>query len=89
MILERASGVAIGTFQDWSEYDIVEFDRIRWWMLAPVFEDKEQYDLGDDFMLPFIPFTKTVKKKEGGYSKACTVRLHRLIIISRKTQNQR
>lgn len=66
----------IRTFQDWSEYDIEEFDRIQWWMLAPVFEDKEHCDLDDDIMLPFVPFTEAVEKKEGGYSEVYAVRLH-------------
>jgi hypothetical protein len=78
-LLERKSGVPIETFERWSDHDIEEFDRIQWWMLAPVFEDKEHYELDDDIILPFIPFkanAETAQKKEGGYSEVYAVRLH-------------
>lgn len=78
-ILQRASGVPIKTFETWSDNDIEKFDRIQWWMLAPVFEDKQHYDLDENIILPFIPFKSnpdTEKKKEGGYSEVYAVRLH-------------
>lgn len=78
-LLERESGVPIKTFERWDDKDREDFDRIQWWMLAPVFEDKEHYDLDDNIILPFIPFEsnpETEKKKEGGYSEVYAVRLH-------------
>ncbi len=78
-LLERKSGVPINTFAKWNDKDIEEFDRIQWWMLAPVFEDKEHYELDDNMILPFIPFktnAETEQKKEGGYSEVFAVRCH-------------
>jgi hypothetical protein len=78
-LLERESGVPIKTFEKWDDNDREEFDRIQWWMLAPVFDDKEHYDLDSKIVLPFIPYkanADTVQKKEGGYSEVYAVRLH-------------
>jgi hypothetical protein len=78
-MLQRTSGVPIETFERWSDNDIEKFDRIQWWMLAPVFEDKEHYELDENMILPFVPFKanpETEKKKEGGYSEVWAVRLH-------------
>jgi len=78
-MLRRTSGIPIKTFERWNDKDIEKFDRIQWWMLAPVFEDKEHYELDKNIILPFIPFKtnpEMEKKKEGGYSEVWAARLH-------------
>lgn len=77
-LLERKSGVPIETFERWDDKDREDFDRTQWWMLAPVFRDKEHYELDDNVILPFIPFKTNADtaQKEGGYSKVYAVRLH-------------
>lgn len=77
--LQRISRVPIETFETWSDNEIEKFDRVQWWMLAPVFEDKQHYELDENTILPFIPFKsnpETAKKKEGAYSEVYAVRLH-------------
>ena len=77
--LRRMSGIPIETFERWNEYDIEVFDRTQWWMIAPVFENTEHYELDDGVILPFIPFKTnpdTERKREGGYSEVYAVRIH-------------
>lgn len=77
--LERDSGEPIETFKKWSKSNIEKFDRIQWWMIAPVFEVKEHYELDDSIILPFTPFKTNAEiewKKEGGYSEVYAVRVH-------------
>lgn len=78
-ILERKSGMHIDTFNGWTDDNIEDFERFQWWMLAPVFDDKEHYELDDNIILPFIPFktnAETEQKKEGAYSEVYAVRCH-------------
>jgi hypothetical protein len=77
--LQRRPGEVIKTFESWSKRDIEEFDRIQWWMISPVFEDKGHYELENGTILPFIPFetnSETADKKEGGYSEVYAARIH-------------
>lgn len=77
--LQRKSGEPIETFKRWSDAEIEKFDRIQWWMISPVFSDKEHYELDDNTILPFIPFeasADTEQLKIGGYSEVYAVRLH-------------
>lgn len=77
--LRRDSGKSIDTCGHWIDYDIEEFDRIQWWMMAPVFEDKHHYELEESTVLPFIPFKSsedTELKKEGGYSEVYAAKIH-------------
>lgn len=77
--LERDSGVPIETFEHWNEDEKEDFDRVQWWMIAPVFKHKEHHELDERAILPFIPFetnTETEKKKEGGYSEVFARRIH-------------
>ncbi|KAH8590923.1 kinase-like domain-containing protein [Bisporella sp. PMI_857] len=66
-------------FADWTQKEREKFDRFQWWLTAPVFEDKEHYELDDKTILPFIPFQHRddIKKPiQGGYSEVYPVRLH-------------
>jgi hypothetical protein len=77
--LERVSQVPIKTFERWDDDEKEEFDRIQWWMMAPVFKGKEHHELDESTILPFIPFEgneETEKKKEGGYSEVYARRIH-------------
>jgi hypothetical protein len=77
--LERVSQVPIKTFERWNDDEKETFDRIQWWMMAPVFKSKEHYDLDESTILPFIPFEgneETEKKKEGGYSEVYARLIH-------------
>jgi hypothetical protein len=77
--LERASRVPIETFERWDDEEREEFDRIQWWMMAPVFKSKEHHELNERTILPFIPFKEneeTEKKKESGYSEVYARRIH-------------
>ncbi len=78
-VLQRKSGEIIKAFESWNNNKIEEFDRIQWWMISPVFEDKAHYELENSTILPFIPFetnADTVEKKEGGYSEVYAARIH-------------
>jgi hypothetical protein len=77
--LQRVSGVPIKTFESWDDDEKEQFDRIQWWMMAPVFKSKEHHELDESTILPFIPFVgneETRKKKEGGYSEVYARRIH-------------
>lgn len=77
--IERAPGVPIKTFERWDDEEKEQFDRIQWWMMAPVFKSKEHHELDENAILPFIPFQgneETEKKKEGAYSEVYARRIH-------------
>lgn len=78
--LRRRSGAPIETFESWNDHDKEEFDRTQWWMLSPVFCDKEHYELEESTILPFIPFEtggEIEKKSLGGFSEVYAARIHR------------
>jgi hypothetical protein len=52
--LKRETGGRIRALDRFSQEHLENFDRIQWWMISPVFEDKEHYDLEDNTALPFI-----------------------------------
>jgi hypothetical protein len=77
--LERISQVPIKTFERWDDDEKEDFDRIQWWMMAPVFRSKEHHELDESAILPFIPFEgneETEEKKEGGYSEVYARLIH-------------
>jgi hypothetical protein len=77
--LQLKDGTPIKTFSSWSEKDREKFDRVQYWMTAPVFHDKVHYELNDKTILPFVPFggsSEMKKSKQGGYSEVYPVRLH-------------
>jgi hypothetical protein len=77
--LQRKTGTSIKTLESWNEKELEKFDRIQWWMTAPVFEDKEHYELDHNTVLPFIPFkssAETMERKQGGYSEVYPVCVH-------------
>ena len=70
--LQLQTGESIPTLEKWNQRDLEKFDRIQWWMTAPVFKYQEHHDLDDNVILPFIPFTsnaETQEPKQGGYSE--------------------
>jgi hypothetical protein len=68
--------VSIPTFERWSEKEREKFDRIQWWMTAPVFEEKVHYELDEKTILPFVKFKGEAKLMQGGYSEVYPVRIH-------------
>ena len=77
--LVRGSGVPIETFEYWSGDEMEDFERIQWWMIAPVFKIREHHDLDERVSLAFVGFEtneETEKKKEGGYSEVFARRIH-------------
>jgi hypothetical protein len=77
--LERRSGIPIKALEYWSDKHLEKFDRVQWWMTAPVFREREHYELEDKAILPFIPFNshvETQEAKQGGYSEVYPVRIH-------------
>ena len=78
-MLQRGLGMSIEAFKNWSDEEIEDFDRIQWWMLAPVLTRKEHHELDDYPILPFITFEandEMKRRKEGGYSEVYPVRIH-------------
>jgi len=78
-VLQRCSGGSIEAFDSWSEEDIEAFDRMQWWVIAPVFKINEHHDLVNNTVLPFIPFETNGdagQKREGGYSEVYAVQIH-------------
>jgi hypothetical protein len=79
LVLQRRDGQPIATFESWSEKEREKFDRVQWWMISPVFEDREHYELDDKTILPFMRFKATPdaqKPMQGGYSEVYPVRVH-------------
>jgi hypothetical protein len=77
--LYRRTGEPIKTLESWSDRYLEKFDRVQWWMTAPIFEEKGHLDLDDKSILPFIPFNESIEtpeKKQGGYSEVFPVRIH-------------
>lgn len=77
--LHRRDGTSISTFENWADKHLEKFDRVQWWMTAPVFKEGAHYELDDKEMLPFIPFTdndNVPETKRGGYSEVYPVRVH-------------
>jgi hypothetical protein len=76
--LQRQTGESIKTFEEWSDEDLEDFDRIQYWMTAPVFQDKKHYNLDENAILPFMKFkaSETQQAKQGGYSEVFPVRIH-------------
>jgi hypothetical protein len=73
------TGETIKTLEAWADKYLEKFDRVQWWMTAPIFEDKGYYDLDDKTILPFVPFDpgrEIPEKKQGGYSEVFPVRIH-------------
>jgi hypothetical protein len=68
----------IPTFERWNEKEREKFDRVQWWMTAPVFEEKAHYDLDEKTILPFVAFNHSgeMKPMQGGYSEVYPVRVH-------------
>ncbi|TVY44399.1 hypothetical protein LSUB1_G002054 [Lachnellula subtilissima] len=76
--LQRRTGELIKTFEEWKDEDLEDFDRIQYWMTAPIFQDKEHYNLDEKDILPFMKFksSETQQAKLGGYSEVFPVRIH-------------
>lgn len=77
--LYRRTGEPIKTLEAWSDKYLEKFDRVQWWMTAPIFEDKGHHDLDDKTILPFVPLDaniETPEKKQGGYSEVFPVQIH-------------
>ena len=76
--LQRRTGGSIKTFEEWTDEDLEDFDRVQYWMTAPVFQDKEHYNLDENVILPFMKFkaSETQQAKQGGYSEVFPVRIH-------------
>ena len=79
MLLKRTSGEPVEAFTGWDDEDMEDFDRIQWWMKAPIFEESEHKDLLSGNILPFIPLPSDEdvgESKQGGYSEVYAVRVH-------------
>ncbi|TVY20106.1 Cyclin-dependent kinase 6 [Lachnellula arida] len=76
--LQRRTGEPIKTFEEWNDEDLEQFDRVQYWMTAPVFQDKKHYNLDENAILPFMKFksSETQQAKQGGYSEVFPVRIH-------------
>ena len=78
--LYRNDGNTIKTCETWRANHLEKFDRIQWWMIAPVFRlNEDLYRLDDKTVLPFIPLghsSNELEHKQGGYSEVYPVRIH-------------
>ncbi|TVY43939.1 Calcium/calmodulin-dependent protein kinase type 1D [Lachnellula occidentalis] len=76
--LHRRTGERIKTFEEWNDEELEDFNRVQYWMTAPVFQDKEHYNLDENAILPFIKIKsfETQQAKQGGYSEVFPVRIH-------------
>ncbi len=75
----RKNGETIKTMENWKNKHLEDFDRIQWWMIAPVFIPRERHKFDANITLPFVPFSEndeTKEKKHGAYSKVYPVRIH-------------
>lgn len=62
----------------WSSWDIQEFSRFQWTLLAPVFElgrSPRHYDFQSDRILPFLEDDES-SRKSGGYGLVWRVKIH-------------
>jgi hypothetical protein len=65
-------------FETWSSWDIQEFSRFQWSLLAPVFElgrSSKHYDLGSEHILPFVEDDEG-SRTSGGYGSVWRVEIH-------------
>jgi hypothetical protein len=77
--LYRKNGEPIRTMQEWKGKYLENFDRVQWWMTAPVFKFGKRHKFDVNTILPFIPFpmnNETKEKKQGAYSKVYPVKIH-------------
>lgn len=76
--LIQQSGEHIKSFEDWSDDSIEEFYLKQWWNLSPIFKVGRHYELNENAVLPFVPFThdKSTPPKQGGNSEVFPVRIH-------------
>lgn len=75
-VLERKNGEPVDAFKKWEDRYLEKFDRIQWWMTAPVFEQREKlYELDENTVLPFIDDGHW-EQKQGGYSDVFRVCIH-------------
>ncbi|PVH79934.1 kinase-like protein [Cadophora sp. DSE1049] len=78
--LLRRNGQPIMAMNPWKDKYLEKFDRIQWWMLAPVFRFNEEIHILDDkTIMPFVPFEphgNDAAQDQGGYSDVFAVRIH-------------
>ncbi|OJJ48237.1 hypothetical protein ASPZODRAFT_130197 [Penicilliopsis zonata CBS 506.65] len=75
--LNLQSGKPAQSTQGWDWSDREYFERYQWWMLAPVFEDLEHYDLYEKVLLPFTSLGDArIKIRGGGWSEVYQARVH-------------
>jgi hypothetical protein len=77
--LRRKNGEPIPTMVRWKDKYLENFDRVQWWMTAPVFVPGERHVFDAKTILPFVPFPEdieTQEKKQGAYSKVYPVIIH-------------
>ncbi|KAH8591246.1 hypothetical protein B0O99DRAFT_744661 [Bisporella sp. PMI_857] len=75
----RKNGRPIKTMETWKDKNLESFDRVQWWMTAPVFVPGENHKFDKNTILPFVPFSEndeTKEKKQGAYSKVYPVKIH-------------
>lgn len=68
----------ISAMLDWPDKALEKFDRVQWWMNAPVFVSGKRHIFDSETVLPFIE-CETQQEKEvgkGGYSKVYVRRIH-------------
>jgi serine/threonine protein kinase len=73
------SGNLVEATKSWKPKHRENFDRVQWWMNAPVFNYGEHYPLDEKTVLPFIPLDSSdasLGKKQGGYSEVYPVCIH-------------
>ena len=63
---------------EWTSWELEEFCRVQWWLLAPVFTfastgKLEHYEFDEACVLPFI---ESHEKHQGGFSEVRTVKIH-------------
>lgn len=75
---QTSSSKPILTFESWDENEREKFDRVQWWMTAPMFEEKEHYELDEKTILPFVRLEKNeeIQSAQGAYSEVYPVRIH-------------
>src|SRR5208282_749554 len=65
-------------FEKWSSWDIQEFSRFQWSLLAPVFElgrSSKHYDFQSERILPFVEDDEG-SRKSGGFGSVWRVKIH-------------
>jgi hypothetical protein len=75
----RQSGDVVRVMENWRPKYRENFDRVQWWMTAPVFKEGKHCSLDEKTVLPFMPldpYDATLGKKQGGYSEVYPVRIH-------------